>query len=379
MQKIEQNETGGRFAHFGAKVSACLLSAGVFWATHLGFTGLVGVGMGFSSQAYAQNCTGTQFACATYTSSWNIVPGRAAQTKFTNASFRFPEPITYPARSSPVVKQAGYAVYVTVPFGGGLSAAQNSAYFELRPTSELISVGGGRYKIRGITEDLTISFEASFDGSTWTQVNGNTPVKFDGITSRSSFNAYLQVRMVAYLAAPQAQNINIPTKTIFTMHGPDGAKTRMGDVIIEGSPAIEIVVPKPKTCDPYNGGDKTFNLGRIEVHRLNNNANTGGATETVNLTNCPANISLRLSLTDVNDANASRNYLRSTGTAANAGVQLFYNNSTTPLTMKSTWNVTTTAGGNSFPFTAKFYHITSQGNLGVGTVVSAATLRVEYP
>lgn len=350
------------------------------------------------NEAQAQNCTGTPYACNTYNgSTWSTVPGSSARTYFSAAQFRFDEnATTYPMTSTNTVTQTSdpkiYLTVVSAP-----SRAASGRYF-LVPTASLRwNQARGGYNVAGYTEDLVLRIKAKIANNSYTSITGSGSTALDigtgtinalptrGIGKAGNIDFTVEIQAVLY--APQPASIVIPDTTIFNMYGPGGSNGQsqgglMGEVVIRGNPAIEIIPPKPKTCDTYNGGDKTFPLSRIAVDSLTNNANQGnGVSQIVQLVNCPAGINVQLSLSDVNNTNSTTNYLvNQGGTARNAGVQLFYDNETTAKQLRSPWTIRTSVAGNQdLPFTARYYHIATNGALGAGTVRSQAILQVSYP
>lgn len=351
---------------------------------------------GMSEHVYAQNCTGTTFACATWDGSrWFTVQGSKATTSFSGTTFTFNNSSTYPMTSDQTIERTSSPpIYLTI--NRGPTAARNMSFY-LEPTNNLIwNAARNGYNVRGYSNDLVLQIEGKVGNGNYTAITGTGSTALSGTQAvddtwaanggRGSQNVNFTVRIKAVLYSAFSSSINIPTTTILTMYGPKGSPGTKGDVMgsvnIEGAPAIYIEPPKPKTCDALPANyERVFTLADINVDSLAAGAeSTVSDTQSVQLTNCPAGISLTLAVSDAAFPNNTGDYLRNqsgTNYAANAGVRLYYNN-TEKVTMTS-WRkqVTTTAGTMNLPFTAKYYRLPT-GNLGIGVVRSQATVTITY-
>lgn len=344
------------------------------------------------NEAQAQStCTGGHINCVTFSKGkWTNQSSPDASTTVHIGDFVFP-PVTtdYPVTSTNEVRKDTNSVRLTVPFGERPPA---SISIEATPTSNLVwnathqgfmlasSAGGTN------TQHVVLRFRlATTEQSCGTSVGrGGATISGRVQSQAGSSNGIsygMRVCMTAVIISQPPGNIILPPVRIFDLKFGGVA---VGRINISGTPQSVIIPPPPpapKTCDTYNGGDKVFPLSRIAVDRLENNASQGGSSHTVQLVNCPANINIQLSLSDVNNTNSTANYLvNQGGTATNAGVQLFYASEGTAKQMRSPWTIRTSVAGNQdLPFTARYYHITTNGRLGAGTVRSQAILQVSYP
>lgn len=376
---------------FFQKMTA-LASSGFF--ASLMFMGAISV----PNEAVAQgNCTGTTFACATWSgSAWNIVKGSQAITYFDQSRFTFNNAGTaYPMTSDQSIEQAtSPPIYVTVTRNP--STAKQGGFY-LAPSSAFVwNAARNGYNLRGYSEDVVFRVEAKVSNASFQTVTGSGATQLplsaavdeawntgSGARGKSK-NVNLTIRLTAVLYGPLSGSINVPTTQIFTMYGPTGASgtigNEMGAVYFQGEPAIYIDPPKPSTCDAYTGGDKTFNLNRITIDQIaaSGSVSSESNTQTVTL-NCPAGITLKMSMSDANSSANTGDYLVSTGTAANAAVRMYYNNGSTPIKMQSQFaTVTTSVTGNvNLPFTARYFNPVGS-SLGTGTVRSHAVLTIEY-
>lgn len=347
-------------------------------------------------QAQAQNCTGTEYACNTYAgNNWMTVPGSKAETSFSATTFTFNNSSSYPMTSDQTIERTSSPpIYLTITRSP--SYAAQAQYF-LEPSRNLRwNAARNGYNVLGYSEDVVLRFEARIHNNPFKAItgSGDTQLPLGADTATWVFNSgrrpqsqniNFSIKATAVLFGPLEGSINIPIITIFHMYGPGGrtGTTKgdlMGNVKIDGHPAIYIEPPKPKTCDAYTGGDKTFNLNRITIDQIAaaGAVSTESNTQTVTL-NCPSGITLGLTLADANSSNSTADYLLSTGTAANAAVKMFYSGSTTPIIMKRQFATVTTNsdGAVNLPFTARYFNPVG-ATLGTGTVRSKATLTISY-
>lgn len=226
--------------------------------------------------------------------------------------------------------------------------------------------------------NLRLHFEIGFSDGGCANPQGKTRIQGDTtVQMPASMVAYNQKKRVYFNVTVHAEvigeikgDIHLANKDIFSM---TFEGNHLGKISIAGS-TRPITPPKAKTCESPTTQNQTFDLPSISIDRIAAIGNEdGGVTREVRL-RCPSNVRIKMVVKDANDHNSRNSYLTSTGTAANAKVRLYFENSL--ITMLKEFSKISQDGQNTLSFTAKYYN--AVGNISPGSVTSQAILTLNY-
>lgn len=346
-----------------------------------------------STEVHAQaisTCTGGYWICATNGSNGWIRPSTTTSTAYIDIKdFNFPQTsAAYPIYSNnTVTRSLDKQLAVTNQIAS--KGATSGITVRITPTNNLTyNSTYNAFSVRGAPSNLLFQFSLTLSGGTSGTVTagqngGSINLVIPSRGSKPSLSTVSVNIKAIVIGDVGTTTITLPANTkIFEVYH-SAISSPLGEFYISGSSTINPPPPPaPKTCDALPANyERVFNLSTINVDTLQAGQESSvSATQNVTLSNCPVGINVRMAVSDAAFPNNTNDYLRNqvgTDYAANAGIRLYYNGNE-KITMTS-WNKTvqTTAATMNLPFTAKYYH--TGGSLGIGRVLSTATVTISYP